>query len=387
MSSSKRNTAQRRPDAREVVFALLALAGLGLSLVLARIHAQASAGAGPSFCSLGEAVNCDRVALSPYSVFLGIPLAFWGAFGYASMLLMALVRLRHRNNASSSWPTGLLLLLSGAAALATVPLALASAFVLRSLCILCAATWLIDWALFGLGWRQAREVGGPAQALAHDLHAITSRPARTLVTASVTGAVLMGGLAAYSMALTKSASHAPGATRAPPPGAQDAAVRTAQLTIFEFSDYECPHCARAHRDLRAALANRPDVHLEHRNFPLDQSCNPAVQRPFHRTACALARAAICAGNQGRFWEMNDALYANQGTGRSIEDLAAAVGLDVAALRRCQVAPETVRRLDQEIASGMRAGVTATPTYAVGRALYQGSLPANMLGRPDERSAR
>jgi len=385
MSSSKRNAAPPRPDARAIVFAALALAGLALSLVLARIHALASAGAGPSFCSLGETVNCDRVALSPYSVFLGIPLALWGAFGYASMLIMALLRLRNRG-AASSWPTGLLLLLSGAAALATVPLALASAFVLRSLCILCAATWVIDWALFGLGWRQAREVGGPAQAIAHDLRAITSRPVRAVVTAAVTGSALIGGLAAYSTALMKSASNVPGATRAPPPAPQDAAARPAQLTIFEFSDYECPHCARAHRDLRAALANRPGIHLEHRNFPLDPSCNPAVPRPFHRTACALARAAICAGDQGRFWEMNDALYANQGTGRSIEDLAATVGLDLAALRRCQDAPETVRRLDQEIASGMRAGVTATPTYAVGRALYQGTLPADVLGSPGEGSA-
>ncbi|HVI74600.1 MAG TPA: vitamin K epoxide reductase family protein, partial [Anaeromyxobacteraceae bacterium] len=303
MSSSKRNAAPPWPDARAIVFAALALAGLALSLVLARIHALASAGAGPSFCSLGETVNCDRVALSPYSVFLGIPLALWGAFGYASMLIMALLRLRNRG-AASSWPTGLLLLLSGAAALATVPLALASAFVLRSLCILCAATWVIDWALFGLGWRQAREVGGPAQAIAHDLRAITSRPVRAVVTAAVTGSALIGGLAAYSTALTKSASNVPGATRAPPPAPQDAAARPAQLTIFEFSDYECPHCARAHRDLRAALANRPGIHLEHRNFPLDPSCNPAVPRPFHRTACALARAAICAGDQGRFWEMN-----------------------------------------------------------------------------------
>jgi protein-disulfide isomerase len=210
---------------------------------------------------------------------------------------------------------------------------------------------------------------------------------RAVVTAAVTGSALIGGLAAYSTALMKSASNVPGATRAPPPAPQDAAARPAQLTIFEFSDYECPHCARAHRDLRAALANRPGIHLEHRNFPLDPSCNPAVPRPFHRTACALARAAICAGDQGRFWEMNDALYANQGTGRTIEDLAATVGLDLAALRRCQDAPETVRRLDQEIASGMRAGVTATPTYAVGRALYQGTLPANVLGNPGEGSAR
>lgn len=86
------------------------------------------------------------------------------------------------------------------------------------------------------------------------------------------------------------------------------------LTIVEYSDHECPYCARAHAGLRAAVARRPDIRIEHRNFPLDPSCNPAVRPPFHRDACALARAAICAGEQGRLRQMNDALYANRDLG-------------------------------------------------------------------------
>ncbi|GEJ57747.1 vitamin K epoxide reductase/DsbA family protein [Anaeromyxobacter diazotrophicus] len=373
-----------RPSRRAggLLYACLAAAGLALALLLARVHAQAVAGAAPSFCSLGETVNCDRVALSPYSVVLGVPIALWGAFAYAVMLLLALAGLRRRG--PSSWPAGLSLLLAGAAAALTVPLAFASAFLLRSLCLLCAATWAIDWALFATALRGARAAGGPAQAVAQDLRLLAQRPWRSLAVSAAAGALLAAALAAYASAVAASAAARPAPTASappPPPPPAEAGSGPAGVTIFEFSDYECPHCARAHAELRAALKSRPAIRLEHRNFPLDQACNPAVTRPFHRKACALARAALCAGEQGRFWELNDALFANQTAGRPVEELAAEVGLDVAALRRCQDAPETARRLDEEIAAGLRAGVNATPTYVVGRALYVGAVPAAVLGPP------
>ncbi|HEX7623038.1 MAG TPA: vitamin K epoxide reductase family protein [Anaeromyxobacteraceae bacterium] len=381
MSRSKRaSAAQARRQTWCIVAVILSAAGLAVSLVLARIHALAFAGAGPSFCSLGETVNCDRVALSPFSMFLGIPLAFWGAFAYASMLVLALSGLRGRS-ASSSWPTGLLLILTGTAATVSIPLAVASAFVLRSLCLLCAATWAIDWALFGVTFRHGRQAGGAAQVMVHDLQAIARRPAHALAGAAIVTGLIVGALALYSTTLSNSAAaHASSRTQAPPPPHPEPAVGQSNLTIFEFSDYECPHCAQAHRELRAALAGRQDARLEHLNFPLDQACNPAVLRPLHRSACALARAAICARDQGRFWEMNDALYANQEARRPVEDLAASVGLDIVALRRCVDAPETERRLGEEIAAGVRAGVAATPSYVVGRALYQGAVPARVLER-------
>lgn len=378
MSPSNRASTPCTPTRFASVF--LCVAGLALALELARVHANAAAGGGPSFCSLGETVNCDRVALSSYSVFLGIPIALWGAFGYVAMLLLSVSGLLRRD-ASSPWPTGLMVILSGTAAALSIPLALVSGFALRSWCLLCAATWIVDWALFGLTFRRARGVGGAVSAIQHDLLALAKRPARTLVVASAATVVLVAALAAFSRGLTKDAGPRATPSAPAPHRVESGPTARPSLTIFEFSDYECPHCAKAHRELRTALAARPDIHLEHRNFPLDQACNPAVTRPFHRNACALARAAICAGDQGRFWEMNDALFENQAAQRPVGELAARLGLDLTAFGRCQDAPGTARRLDEEIASGLRAGVAATPTYAVGRALYQGTLPAEVLASP------
>lgn len=157
-----------------------------------------------------------------------------------------------------------------------------------------------------------------------------------------------------------------------------AAAATEPLTIVEYSDYECPYCARAHADLRAAVARRPDVRIEHRNFPLDSACNSSVRRPLHRDACMLARAAVCADEQGRLWQMNDALYGNQRARRPVDELARDAGLDVARLRDCMRSPRAAERVASEIAAGIAAGVGATPTYVVRGAVYTGTLPPSVL---------
>src|SRR5205085_2217337 len=82
----------------------------------------------------------------------------------------------------------------------------------------------------------------------------------------------------------------------------------ARVAIVEFSDFQCPFCAQAFRDLRQLMRERPDVSLVFRNFPLDTSCNAQVSHSLHPDACLAACAAECAAQQGHFWEYHDALF-------------------------------------------------------------------------------
>src|SRR3954452_1832640 len=109
----------RRPPL--IAAAALASAGLVLAVMLVREHASAHAG-GVSFCAISEYVNCDRVAMSPYSVVLGVPVAAWGALGYALALLLAPTGFPPGPR-REGWPAGLLVLLAGTFAAVSVALA------------------------------------------------------------------------------------------------------------------------------------------------------------------------------------------------------------------------------------------------------------------------
>ncbi len=362
------------PPARSASWAALALSltGLALSIALARFHEQAHAGVA-SFCAISETVNCDRVATSRFSVALGLPVAVWGALFYGFAAALAASGLARRRP-SPSWPSGLLVGAGAAASAVSVALALVSAIAIGAWCLLCAALWTVAVALLAAAWRASRP-SGVAAAVRADLAAIRAGPRRPAALALAGLAVTALVAAAYPRYWERPPA-APRVLAAPPgPAAPGTAV------VVEYSDYQCPMCARAHEETRAFLAGRPDVTLVRRHFPLDSSCNPVVKKPMHPAACALARAAICAEAQGRLAEMDGALFANQELGLPVPAIAERLGLDMGRFRACLDSPATQRRLAADIAAAVRDGIRATPTFVVGGTAQAGRLPAELLPPP------
>jgi protein-disulfide isomerase len=119
--------------------------------------------------------------------------------------------------------------------------------------------------------------------------------------------------------------------------------------VIEYADLECPYCARAHLILRELPVRRV-----FRHFPVASK---------HPRARALATAVEAAGMQGRLWEMHDSLLTDQGhlddphLWRRIRDL----GLDVERFEVDRRSPELADRVERDFRSGIRAGVTTTPT--------------------------
>jgi predicted DsbA family dithiol-disulfide isomerase len=141
----------------------------------------------------------------------------------------------------------------------------------------------------------------------------------------------------------------------------------APVTIVEFSDFECPFCARAHRPLGRAVEEFPgQVRLVFRHFPLSM----------HEHAASAAVAAEAAGAQGKFWEMHDLLFENQTElePAAIARYAQSLGLDMNRFRTDFEDAELRARVDRSRAEGQRVGVNSTPTiYVNGR-----ELPASQL---------
>jgi protein-disulfide isomerase len=137
---------------------------------------------------------------------------------------------------------------------------------------------------------------------------------------------------------------------------------TATLTLVEFSDFQCPFCARhvqatfpqLERDYVATGKLRYVV----RNFPLES---------IHPDAFKAAEAAECAGRQGKYWEMHHRLFANQQSlgAAQLPGHAQAVGLDGAAFQRCLAGGEQAEKIRRDVAEGLQAGVNGTPMFFVG----------------------
>jgi len=349
----------------------LALAGLACALYLARLHQQAHAGIA-SFCAINETFDCDRVATSRYSVLLGLPVAVWGVFAFGAASALAAWALARRG--TGSFPRGLLFLVALASVGACVALALVSKLLIGAWCIVCAASWAAALGLLAAAVRACRPEGVPA-AVREDLAAVRANPASTAALATLAVAVVASAAALYPRYWER---PAPGAAL---PAAGKRAAAGHPVVIYEFSDYECPFCARAHEETKAFLASRPDLKLVRRHFPLDPSCNPAVKKAIHPVACALARAGICAEAQGKFAQMDDALFANQEARRSIFELARRVGLDVPRFEKCLGSRETAERLALDIAAGVRDQIPATPAFLVDGTLSVGRIPTELLPPP------
>ena len=131
----------------------------------------------------------------------------------------------------------------------------------------------------------------------------------------------------------------------------------AKVTIVEFSDFQCPHCAAAHPETARLLREFDgQVRLVYKYFPLSG----------HSRALPAARAAEAARAQGKFWEMHDKLFENQ---RELEDedikkYASQIGLDLERFERDWNAESTLQRVEADRQLGVRLGIEATPSFFI-----------------------
>jgi protein-disulfide isomerase len=149
----------------------------------------------------------------------------------------------------------------------------------------------------------------------------------------------------------------------------------APVTLVEYGDYQCPHCAKAHLILKRILSRlNGTIRFVFRNFPLSQS---------HPLARSAAKAAEAAALQGKFWPMHDALYENQPTlsEEKIRVLAQDLILDMDRFQSDWIEGESIeRRVQQDFMSGVRSGVNGTPGFFINGEKHEGSWEEDDLVR-------
>jgi protein-disulfide isomerase len=156
---------------------------------------------------------------------------------------------------------------------------------------------------------------------------------------------------------------------------------TARVTIVEFSDFECPFCGALFPTLKSVEKTYPDtVRVVYRQFPLT-NVHPHAQKS--------AEASLCAGEQGRFWEMHDSLFGFQDdlTIDSLTLRAMELHLDVPRFSACLDSgkhAETIRKDKEEAAT---LGVTGTPTLFINGRMLLGNQPAELKALIEDELAR
>ncbi|HBC42814.1 MAG TPA: disulfide bond formation protein DsbA [Pseudanabaena sp.] len=138
-----------------------------------------------------------------------------------------------------------------------------------------------------------------------------------------------------------------------------------KIIMAEFSDFECPYCAKAHEVVKEFMAkNGNDVTLVYKHFPLKQ---------IHQQAEPAALASWAAFQQGKFWEYHDALFEQQsklGEEFYIE-LAKNLKLDINKFNRDRKSNEAKEAIKKDFELGKSLGVRGTPSFVINGVFFSG----------------
>lgn len=153
-----------------------------------------------------------------------------------------------------------------------------------------------------------------------------------------------------------------GLNKAPTKGADNAAI-----TIVEFSDFQCPFCARVLPTMEQLLKDyKGKVRIAFRQHPLS----------FHKNAMSAAKASLAAGEQGKFWEMHDKLFAEQRnlTDDNIKKMAKDLGLNGAKFEKSWKSGKFDAQIQEDMKFARSNGATGTPAFFVNGVYVKGARP-------------
>jgi protein-disulfide isomerase len=143
--------------------------------------------------------------------------------------------------------------------------------------------------------------------------------------------------------------------------------KNAKVTVYEFSDFQCPFCSRGAKTINEVQKAYPkNVRIVFKNFPLS----------FHRYADLAARAGVAAHNQGKFWMMHDQLFANSRNlgSAKILGIAQQIGLNMTRFRTDLNSAATIAKVEADKTEAARLGIRGTPNFVINGTKITGAQP-------------
>ena len=366
-------------DKQYVWIRILALIGFALTVKLAMIYYSANYDqyALSSFCSINDFIDCDGVAKTTTSQFLGIPLAYWGMLFYITVFFLTFAEKLNKIKILSflevfKEPKAYIGFLGTIAFLFSMVLAGISVFKLHKICILCIATYIIDFVIALIATNgMFKNILKAFKTTFLDFIDGAKKYTKTFITLLIfatsflayTGITLnfVPHIKSYkSIIKYRKIKYNPYRVKGNTLG-----VDNAEVTIELYSDYVCPLCYINNIMIHQAAKEFKNIKIIHYNYPFDKVCNSAFDYSMHPNACFMSRAALAAKKQDNYWEMSSLLYENQPrTEEKVIELAKIANLDINQFLKDFNSEETNNLLKLDIQKGNENGINATPTMYI-----------------------
>lgn len=375
---------------KKMLIVFFAIIGFLTTIKLAMIYYDANFNpyALPSFCSINAFVDCDGVATTIHSQFLGVPLAYWGMFLYVFIIFLVFVD-KFKEIKFLGFLEVFKNPLDYIAALGVISFAISmllagiSVFEIKKICVLCLCTYFLNLVIAGVATDYQAGILESFKVSIKDLvDALRIRKYLISFLVLLLLASLFLSYTALSYIFTPQVKRYQEIKKYIHMKSNSFKVMgnvlgdpNGKVIVYVYTDYRCPICRVYNVMLYRAAQELGGIKMVHKNFPLDIDCNKHMPKPFHEGACMLARYSIAAQDQGRFWEMNTEFFDKEPKNEDdVLKLAKSMGFDTIKLRKDANSIETKEKLNKDIENSLNLKIDGTPTIVINGKVYAGIKP-------------
>lgn len=360
---------------------VLAIIGILISMELIIVYFRANFGIGSasSFCDFNDVINCDAVARTTFSHFLGIPLALYGLGFYFVILFLSLLNYIKDKGIFKN-PNSYIYSLSTIALFVSLILIIISLTQIHKICVLCYITYFINLFLL-FAAKSGKSSLSHYQNTLNDLKSALIKPvyAVSTVIILVLIATMLFFVNKYDLFIPNDINN-PFFKYSETSSDLNAGVgmlgsKNPKVIINEYTDFQCPYCAMSNVMLHRLVQEFDGVAVIHHDYPLDKVCNKAMTHSGHQNSCLIAQYSRAAKIQNKYWQFNSLLYDNQEdiTEVKVIQLAKKIGLNTDKLKKDAKSPEIRKQLINDVNEANKIGISSTPTYIIGMKVYKGLM--------------
>ncbi len=317
-----------------------------------------------SVCNFSQFFNCDKTAYSPMSNIAGVPISIFGII--IGALTMIGFIFKSENYEKTIYFT-LAINFVGC-----VFLFLYSLFILKGLCPFCTFYYIVSGLALYLFFKKSGDIKPSIKYLSIFV----------VITASICGVVKINVDSKINAQRDVAASLLKQYFSLPVLGSPSvsspfklATVENAPIKVVIFSDFECPACKALAQVLHPTIAKfEGKIDIQYFFYPLDNSCNPSMERPLHHYACKAAYAASCMPEKD-FAKIHNDLFFNQD---KFEDGFLDYFIKTNGIEKCVSDPKTKEKVVALIKAADPFNIRSTPTFLINGVKIEGVLPSDQM---------